>query len=273
MRPTKKEGYGTRTLSQPVGEAVRGALKNADWDPHPQVQQGKEGILHTHVQSDVLDSSPSRTRVQSDSLGHVPSNACDFSHVQSDARGFSHSRGHVQSDDLGAQDRAISSASSTDRCSCLSKTGVQPYPLNLATWRFGLVQMALLLLLPTNYLPSWKVDVSQGHDVAEIPSQPRGSMTFLLMRPRRNCHAIDEDGKTWYDDSILAMPIWLGLPAIPMAGVTVLTSPSRFCTQSIGLGHALSEALALSHFCTQSIGLGHVLSEALALSRLCPCPE
>ncbi|PQP95117.1 hypothetical protein Pyn_01253 [Prunus yedoensis var. nudiflora] len=101
--------------------------------------------------------------------------------------------------------------------------------------------MAFLPPLSTNYLSSWKVDVSQGHDVTEIPSRPWKGMTFLPMRPWRNCNAIDEDGRVWYDDSILAMFIWLSTPIAPMAGVTALALPSYARAQNDGLGHGLSD--------------------------------
>ncbi|PQM33784.1 hypothetical protein Pyn_33247 [Prunus yedoensis var. nudiflora] len=90
---------------------------------------------------------------------------------------------------------------------------MEPHLLNLMTWQFGLVQTAPPLLPSTNRLSSWKVDVSQNQDAAEVPSHPRGKMTSLPVRPRRNCNAIDEDGSTWYDDSNLAVFIWLSAPA------------------------------------------------------------
>ncbi|CAL9012921.1 unnamed protein product [Prunus brigantina] len=84
----------------------------------------------------------------------------------------------------------------------------------------GMIQMAFPLLLSTNYPSSWKVDVGQGHG---------GRMTLLLMRPWRNCNAIDEDGRAWYDDSNLAKFVWLSTSVAPMSRVTALASPSHLC--------------------------------------------
>ncbi|PQP98669.1 hypothetical protein Pyn_14080 [Prunus yedoensis var. nudiflora] len=103
--------------------------------------------------------------------------------------------------------------------------------------------MALLLLLSTNCLSSWKVDMCQNHDAAEIPSQPWRKMTFPPMRPRRNCNAIDEDGRAWYDDSNLAMFIRLSTRVAPMAGVTALASLSYVRAHNDGLSHGLSDGL------------------------------
>ncbi|CAL9012226.1 unnamed protein product [Prunus brigantina] len=99
--------------------------------------------------------------------------------------------------------------------------------------------MAFPLLLSTNYPSSWKVDVGQGHGVAEIPSRPWGRMTFLLMRPWRNCNAIDEDGRAWYDDSNLATFVWLSTSVAPMAGVTA-------SAMFDGLDHGLSDGLGFN---------------------------
>ncbi|PQP97037.1 hypothetical protein Pyn_07635 [Prunus yedoensis var. nudiflora] len=77
--------------------------------------------------------------------------------------------------------------------------------------------------LSNNRNSSWKADASQGHDVAEISSQPRRGMTFLSLRPWRNRNAIDEDGRVWYDDLILAISVWLSTPAVLMAGVAAST--------------------------------------------------
>ncbi|CAL2247110.1 unnamed protein product [Prunus armeniaca] len=109
--------------------------------------------------------------------------------------------------------------------------------------RRGLIQMVFSFLLSTNYPSSWKVDVGQGHGVAEIPSRPWGRMTFLLMRPWRNCNAIDEDGRAWCDDSNLAMFVWPSTLVAPMAGVMVLASPSHSCAQNDGPGHGPSDSL------------------------------
>ncbi|PQM42090.1 hypothetical protein Pyn_01112 [Prunus yedoensis var. nudiflora] len=64
-------------------------------------------------------------------------------------------------------------------------------------------------LLSTNRLSSWEASVSQNQDAAEVPSHPRRKTTSLPVRPRRNCNAIDEDGRTRYDDSNLAVFIQL----------------------------------------------------------------
>ncbi|CAL2247884.1 unnamed protein product [Prunus armeniaca] len=99
------------------------------------------------------------------------------------------------------------------------------------------------LLLSTNYPSSWKVDVGQGPGVAEIPSWPWGRMTSLPLRPWKDCNAIDEDGRAWYDDSNLATFVWLGTSVAPMAGVTALASPSHSCAQNDGPGHGRSDGL------------------------------
>ncbi|CAL8993417.1 unnamed protein product [Prunus brigantina] len=157
-----------------------------------------------------------------------------------------------------------------------SKTGVEPYPL---ISRRGLIQMAFHLLLSTNYPSSWKVDVGQGHGMAEIPSRPWGRMTFLLMRPWRNCNAIDEDGRAWYDDSNLAMFVWLSTSVAPMAGVTALASPSHLCAQNDGPGHGRSDGPGFTQppLCQndgpghgRSDGLGHVVSDGLDFNLVSP---
>ncbi|CAL8168434.1 unnamed protein product [Prunus armeniaca] len=122
----------------------------------------------------------------------------------------------------------------------------------------GLIQMVFPLLLSTNYPSSWKVDVGQGHGVAEIPSRPWGRMIFLLMRPWRNCNANDEDGRAWYDDSNLATFVWLSTSVAPMAGVTAMALPSHSCAQNDGLGHGRSD------------GLGHVVSDGLDFNPVSP---
>ncbi|CAL2238299.1 unnamed protein product [Prunus armeniaca] len=106
--------------------------------------------------------------------------------------------------------------------------------------------MVFPLLLSTNYPSSWKVDVGQGHGVAEIPSRPWERMTFLLMRPGRNCNAIDEDGKARYDDSNLATFVWLSISVAPMSRVTALASPRHICAQNDGPGHGLSDGLGFN---------------------------
>ncbi|PQP98978.1 hypothetical protein Pyn_35189 [Prunus yedoensis var. nudiflora] len=123
--------------------------------------------------------------------------------------------------DSWASSFSISTCSNGPYCS--PSKAREPHLLNLTTWQFGLVQMAPPLLLSTNHLSSWKVDVSQNQDVAEVPSQPWKRMTFPLMRLRRNCNAIDEDGRARYDDSNLAVFIQLSALVASMAGVMTLT--------------------------------------------------
>ncbi|PQP96710.1 hypothetical protein Pyn_01963 [Prunus yedoensis var. nudiflora] len=96
---------------------------------------------------------------------------------------------------------------------CSPSKAMEPHLLNLMTWQFGLFQTAPPLLLSTNRLSSWKVDVSQNQDAAKVPSQPWRKMTSLPVRPRRNYNAIDEDGSTRYDDSDLAVFARLSAPA------------------------------------------------------------
>ncbi|CAL2272001.1 unnamed protein product [Prunus armeniaca] len=103
--------------------------------------------------------------------------------------------------------------------------------------------MVFPLLLSTNYPSSWKVDVGQGYGVAEILSRPWGRMTFPLRRLWRNYNAIEEDRMAWYDDSNLATSVWLSTSVAPMAGVTVLASPSHSCAQNDGPGHDRSDGL------------------------------
>ncbi|CAL8095933.1 unnamed protein product [Prunus armeniaca] len=74
-------------------------------------------------------------------------------------------------------------------------------------------------------------------------SRPWGRMTFLLMRPWRNCNAIDEDGRTWCNDSNLATFVWPSTLVAPMIKVTVLASPSHSYAQNDGLGHGRSDGL------------------------------
>ncbi|CAL9019068.1 unnamed protein product [Prunus brigantina] len=73
--------------------------------------------------------------------------------------------------------------------------------------------MAFPLLLSANYPSFWKVDVSHGHGVAEIPSRP------------------------WYDDSNLATFVWLSTSVAPMSRVMALASPSHLCAQNDSPGH------------------------------------
>ncbi|CAL8169246.1 unnamed protein product [Prunus armeniaca] len=157
----------------------------------------------------------------------------------------------------------------------------------------GLIQMVFPLLLSTNYPSSWKVDVGQGHGVAKILSGPWGRMTFLLMRLWRNCNAIDEDGRAWYDDYNLATSVWLSTSVAPMVGVTVLASPSHSCAQNDGPGHDRSDgpdcnpvspmprvtaspmvrmtALTLAGYTrVLSDGLGHGLGDGLGLNPVSP---
>ncbi|PQP98069.1 hypothetical protein Pyn_16784 [Prunus yedoensis var. nudiflora] len=100
--------------------------------------------------------------------------------------------------------------------------------------QFGLVQNVPPCLLSTNRLSSWEVDVSQNQDAAEVPFYPWRKTTSLPVRPRRNCNAIDEDGRTRYDDSNLVVFIRLSAPAayhvqsdgplaLTVSGVTVLS--------------------------------------------------
>ncbi|CAL8993775.1 unnamed protein product, partial [Prunus brigantina] len=102
--------------------------------------------------------------------------------------------------------------------------------------------MAFPLMLSTNYPSFWKVDVGQGHG---------GRMTLLLMRPWRNCNAIDKDGRAWYDDSNLATFVWLSTSVAPMSIATALASPIDLCAQNDGPVHV------------QRDGLGHVVSDGL----------
>ncbi|CAL9011534.1 unnamed protein product, partial [Prunus brigantina] len=104
--------------------------------------------------------------------------------------------------------------------------------------------MAFPLLLSAHYPPFWKVVAGQGHNVAEIPSRPRGRMTPLLMRPWRNCNAIDGHGRAWYDNSNLAMFVWLSSSAAPMPRVTALASPSHLCAQNDSPGHVPHDGLS-----------------------------
>ncbi|CAL8174766.1 unnamed protein product [Prunus armeniaca] len=118
-------------------------------------------------------------------------------------------------------------------------------------------------------------------------------MTLLLMRPWRNCHVIDEDGRAWYDDSNLATLVWLSTSVAPIAGVTVLASPSHSCAQNDDPGHGRSDGLdcnpispmsrvtasavvgmtaltLASCTCVLSDGLGHGLSDGLGFNPAAP---
>ncbi|PQP98282.1 hypothetical protein Pyn_26113 [Prunus yedoensis var. nudiflora] len=107
--------------------------------------------------------------------------------------------------------------------------------LTLMIRQFGLVQKVPPCLLPTNRLSSWEVDVSQNQDAVEVPFYPWRKTTSLTVRPRGNFNAIDEDGRTWYDDSNLVMVVFIRLSApaayhvqsdgplaLTMSGVTAL---------------------------------------------------
>ncbi|PQQ16572.1 uncharacterized protein Pyn_02673 [Prunus yedoensis var. nudiflora] len=64
--------------------------------------------------------------------------------------------------------------------------------------------MAPLPPLSTNRLSSWRADVGQNHGVAGISFQLQKGMTFLTLRPLRHFNAVDEDGRTRYEDYISA---------------------------------------------------------------------
>ncbi|CAL2238983.1 unnamed protein product [Prunus armeniaca] len=164
-----------------------------------------------------------------------------------------------------------------------SRTRVEPYPRIPASWPD-----------PNGFLPP---AIHQLSFVLESRRGPRpwcgrdsfpalGRMTFLLMRPWRNCNAIDEDGRAWCDDSNLAMFVWPSTLVAPMAGVTVLASPSHSYAQNDGPGHGPSDSLDCNLVspmsrvtsspmvgmtaltlagctCVQSDGLGHGPSDGL----------
>ncbi|CAL8151932.1 unnamed protein product [Prunus armeniaca] len=83
-------------------------------------------------------------------------------------------------------------------------------------------------------------------------------MTLLLMRPWRNCNAIDEYGRVCYDDSNLATFVWLSTSVAPMSRVTALASPSYLCAQNDSPGHV------------QLDDLGHVVSDGLDFNLVSP---
>ncbi|PQP96074.1 hypothetical protein Pyn_09683 [Prunus yedoensis var. nudiflora] len=96
---------------------------------------------------------------------------------------------------------------------CSPSKAKELHLLDLMIWQFGLVQMVPPLLLSTHRPSSWKTDVSQSQDAAEVSPHLRGKMAPPSVKPRRNCNAIDEDGSTQYDDSYSTIFIRPSAPA------------------------------------------------------------